>query len=169
MGGNNTVLKSEFELSPVPEVLPLIYKSEELVTIGVVPQGSKSADVYFSFGLYPRTVSEMNHVSAMWMTAAVMEGFYCVLDNAIRSGDLSPQLSVEWLHQETANFVMLKSHFLYRQQVELLKPTPLSFSLLNLGIQRFRKRMLSVTVGFEGFCSGEVVGVITPPEGYSES
>lgn len=164
MSGDNSVRKEEIELLPVPRVLTSIYKEDELVTVGVNLLSPASVEVFLKFPKYTRTNTEMDHVSGIQIAGSLFEVAYCAIDNSIRSHYLFPHtLTPEWFLTVAANFIVFKNHIIFRKRLQPEEVVPLKATVLDVGEQRLRKRMLSVTIGYEGFCSGEIVGLIDPP------
>lgn len=153
-------------LTAVPSVLKRVYNPEDLLTLGYTPLGPRSVEVTFVFRPYGRTAEPMDHVSAVWITAAIIEGAYCVTQHMVESGDVPPVLSLEWLHRAAAGFVLLEQSVKYRRIVSPGEPTPLTFHVQGLGVRRLRQRMLEIKFAFDGFCRGSTTLVSSLPTGF---
>ena len=149
----------------IPKVLRTFYHPDALMTTGAVSHGFGRVTVYFCFPTYARSIQDMGHVSSIQITAAVIEGGYCALEDALGSNLLPAPATSEWFYDSLSKWLALRLNILFRKAQNAGEPTSLDFRVLDIGIQRLRRRQLSATIEFDGFCSGETMWVIDPPPG----
>lgn len=163
---DNTVRNFDAAHDPIPRILREVYHDDALVTIGSVLEGQGNCTVDFRFPFYKRDRRETpGHVSAVQISAAIIEGGYCVLQDAHISGLFPSAATTEWFYQAWEDWLVLRMNSLFRRGVKTEEIASLHFRVLDIGIQRLRRRKLSATFEFEGFCSGETVWVVDPPPG----
>jgi len=128
-----------------------------------------SLDVFFAFRPYGRTVSEMTHVSSMWIVAALMEGISAAIEHAIKQRALPSSLTMDWMHQKAMNFVLLEQYTLYRRMVAREQLTRLRFHVSSVGVRRLRTRKVEFKIAFDGFRAGWILVVAQPPESFLDA
>ncbi len=160
---DNTVRQSDFTDDPVPRVLRLFYTDEALLTVASRPEGDGKVALDFRFPMYARARESMGHVSSVQITAAILEGGYAALEDALQSGLFPDDATPEWFYGTLADWLALRMNILFRRQVKEGELCSLNFRVLDIGTQRLRRRRLSATIEFDGFCSGETTWVIDPP------
>ena len=160
---------SREEQSLLPEVLTRVYKRESLLTYSANYLGNGRATVNFLFPSYSRTVNEIDHVSAMQITGCIIEGWYCAVEDGLYSGRLPSACTQDWFYSACSmnQWLMTRMDVVFRKTLVYGTITPLDFSIVDVSLQRFRKTLLSVTVSYDGFVSGEMTSVIKPPSNFS--
>ncbi len=150
----------------LPEVLTRVYRAEALLTVAAAPVAANVTGVTFRFPAYGRTKHPMHHVSSVQISAAILEGTYCALQQGFEAGAFPPGVTREWFFKvaEQNEWLLLRLNARFRRPVEPGGADTLAFKLTDLSIQERRKRFLSITVEFDGFCSGDTIWVIDPPE-----
>ncbi len=150
----------------VPRILREAYHDDALMTVEGRLLGQGRAAVDFQFPEYKRDRRNApGHVSAVQISAAIIEGGLCCLEDAILSGLFPASATTEWFYGAWGGWIALRMNNLFRRAVVTGEVATLDFSVLDIGLQRLRRRKLSVTFEYDGFCSGESVWIIDPPEG----
>lgn len=161
----NTVRALHPEPDPIPKVLRVFYFDEALMATSGRLHGNGTARMQFRFPEYTRSRSDMGHVSSVQITAAILEGGFCALEDALLCELFPPAATSEWFYSNLTGWLALRINILFRRSVKTGEIAELDFKVLDIGLQRLRRRKLSATIEFEGFCSGETTWVIDPPSG----
>ena len=162
---NNTAEKLTGEIGVIPKSLQTFYRPDALMTVGAVMHGGGSASLNFCFPEYVRAKEDMGHVSSVQITAAILEGGYAALEDALNSKLLPPQATDTWFYSTLGDWLALRINVLFRRSLKCGEFGALKFRIIDIGTQRLRRRQLSATIEFDGFCSGETLWVISPPPG----
>ena len=150
---------------PIPRSLRIFYRPEAILTAACRSLSPSEVEIDFRFPEYARAKQDMGHVSAIQISAAIIEGGYCAIENGILYGQFPKAATIDWFYQTLASWIALRLNVLFRRALTCGSVGTLRFNLIDVGTQRLRHRRLSMTVEFDGFCSGEQTWVIEPPPG----
>ena len=139
-----------------PKVLLAVYRREDILTTAV-QRASDGVKVEFTFPAYLRTIRPINHVSAVQIGAALIEGAYCALEDAWSAGGLAGHTSAEWFYTTANDWLVRRQTVTYIDQVIAGAPVALAFHLVRVVN---RKNFLWATVSFDGFCRGTTTWVL---------
>ena len=140
----------------VREILGDLYKAEKIFAQKVEHLGAGEIKVTFVFPQYERTVEPLDHVSMSQMHEAILEGLYCCIGEAIKSGAMETPIEFESFQANKSRAIYFEEKFSFRKMLKANEPAELKFKVINVEEKRLLKSFYAVTVKIDGFMRGEV-------------
>jgi hypothetical protein len=137
----------------IPRILTVVYRAEELLTVSVDALEEGRLRVSFRFPRYVRTNEPLDHVSAMQMCGALIEGFYAMVEHLAARNRLAANVNLEDLYRTAVKWIVRRQQIVHKHQVSQETITSLIFELLK---SEERGGFILTTVSFQGFCNGEI-------------
>lgn len=148
----------------VKETLGDLYKPEKILAQKVEQIGDGEINVTFVFPPYDRTIEPLDHVSMSQMHEAVLDGLYCSIGQAIKTGAIDTPIDFQMFQAKKLDSIYFRENFSFRKMLKANEPAELTFKVVNVEEKKLRKTFYSVTVEVDGFMRGEVECLLEKPE-----
>jgi len=127
-----------------------VYKEDEVLTTSIEELGEQSYKVTFLFPEYQRSKNPLDHISAVQMQAALIEGLCCVVGCLVKKGTSNFPIDLESI----TNFLLYKESITFRKMLKPNEVSQLYFQVGNICKIKLRRNFYSISFTFKGFISG---------------
>lgn len=139
----------------ITEVLESLYKPGKILAQQVEELKPRQCRITFVFPPYDRTIKAVEHISAVQMHEAILEGLLCTIGTTIQNGFL-PEIDFSTFLKRRLETLFIRENLTFRRMIKPNEEVELTFTITQVGEKQFSKTYHSVVVSIAGFLQGEI-------------